>query len=64
MKLYMISWQQGFGIAFIFYLNKENAEKKVEEIKENIVKYNENPTTGVHYDYSNSLSLKEVNTED
>lgn len=64
MKLYMISWQEGFGIASVIFLSKERAELKKEEIRKHIEEtLKEEPTTTNYY-FPNSLTLKEITTED
>ena len=64
MKLYIISWQQGFGIASILYIHKKNAQKKYDDYKIKMEKIQADSNTAVNYAIIDTLTLKEIETED
>ena len=64
MKLYIIQWQQGFGLTSIYYLSKKNAQTKYEEIKTIFEKHQQNEATAVNYDLVSTLVMEEIITQD
>ena len=64
MKIWIVSWQQGFGIAWDTYLQQKNAESRYNELKEKFKNLQADSTTAVNYNILDSLNLIETETKD